>query len=648
MCQTRDAVCYGCKLPIGVGAKAGAAGGHLTHFSAACIQKAQARFEKKHVRAGAELMEEADEEANPHAGAQEGGSADAEEMSTPVKGGQKVEPHLGSRSVADNRRASRRAIRLGPARCRSAMACLGGSCGGDSDACDMFCHGCGVGIHGNRCFHLSAGRVSVGLFECAACNLQAARGASEEDEQPDLGEDANMLAVEAMLGRMTAGSENFGKAIARANKLQSEFVGFMTRERGGTFSLPVDSSASMELFARWMGSRRDLAPSLRQVVRALGALGGRSRRDKAVTKDVMRVVDDIMKMYGDDPQPKTRCTPKMFGIFVNELLPTDKEAASAKYISKRMRVLAVCEGVGGLRVGDACGADDCHGLVAENVYLLTQISTGERTVELELDSGKTGFKRHVNMIGTTLTSKVPVYEIFAEFCEASGFVMETWQEGDFSVSRPCAKVARLNLLAMLDEHVLLFRGMLSDPRYEKLQAARATKEEDVIFYMNQRRALKDNENKRYVNFAEASNEAQLKEVIRLCEAWGLGEYVMITPSPLLRATRGVRVSLMPLSEGSTYQKFTTLLPEAEKLAREREGGDPDFDLESRGEASYGNHSMREMADHVARQTMSETGASETDIDRMFGWCEAWYRKKMQLHYAGRDDRVKRAKITSHV
>ena len=105
---------------------------------------------------------------------------------------------------------------------------------------------------------------------------------------------------------------------------------------------------------------------------------------------------------------------------------------------------------------------------------------------------------------------------------------------------------------------------------------------------------------------------------------------------------------MPLSEGSTYQKFTTLLPEAEKLAREREGGDPDFYLESRGEASYGNHSMLEMADHVARQTMSETGASDTDIDRMFGWCEAWYRKKMQLHYAGRDDRVKRAKITSHV
>ena len=42
------------------------------------------------------------------------------------------------------------------------------------------------------------------------------------------------------------------------------------------------------------------------------------------------------------------------------------------------------------------------------------------------------------------------------------------------------------------------------------------------------------------------------------------------------------------------------------------------------------------------------GASEVEIDRMFGWNEAAYRKVMQLHYAGRDERVKRAKITSHV
>ena len=277
VCQTVDALCYGCKLSIGVGVKAGAAGGHLTHFSAACIQRGQARFERENVRTGAERLEESEEEASCHVEAHASASAGTDGMSTPTQAGRRAEAHLGSRNVADKRRASRRAMRLGPARCRSAMACLEGICGGDSEVFDMFCHGCGVGIHGSRCFHLSAGRVSVGLFECAACNLQAARGAGEEDAQLDMGEDANMLAMEAMLGRMTAGSENFGKAIARANKLQSEFVGFMTQESGGTFSLPVDSSASMELFARWMGSRRDLAPSLRQVVSGRWVRWGGSR-----------------------------------------------------------------------------------------------------------------------------------------------------------------------------------------------------------------------------------------------------------------------------------------------------------------------------------------------------------------------------------
>ena len=49
-----------------------------------------------------------------------------------------------------------------------------------------------------------------------------------------------------------------------------------------------------------------------------------------------------------------------------------------------------------------------------------------------------------------------------------------------------------------------------------------------------------------------------------------------------------------------------------------------------------------------RANMSKTGASESDIDRIFGWNESWYRKKMQLHYAGREDRVKRAKYTAYV
>ena len=50
---------------------------------------------------------------------------------------------------------------------------------------------------------------------------------------------------------------------------------------------------------------------------------------------------------------------------------------------------------------------------------------------------------------------------------------------------------------------------------------------------------------------------------------------------------------------------------------------------------------------VARQTMHLTGATERDIDMVFGWKEAFYSKEMQLHYAtmGLVERIKQARIT---
>ena len=46
--------------------------------------------------------------------------------------------------------------------------------------------------------------------------------------------------------------------------------------------------------------------------------------------------------------------------------------------------------------------------------------------------------------------------------------------------------------------------------------------------------------------------------------------------------------------------------------------------------------------------MSVTGATEEDIDIIFGWQEAFYSHKMQLHYRDRFDRVRRAAVTSMI
>ena len=72
------------------------------------------------------------------------------------------------------------------------------------------------------------------------------------------------------------------------------------------------------------------------------------------------------------------------------------------------------------------------------------------------------------------------------------------------------------------------------------------------------------------------------------------------------------------------------------------GPDPEFDLEGRDSPKWGNHSIRRVADSAARQSMAETGASEEDIDLVFGWNEAVHASKMQHYYASRRDIVRRA------
>ena len=86
-----------------------------------------------------------------------------------------------------------------------------------------------------------------------------------------------------------------------------------------------------------------------------------------------------------------------------------------------------------------------------------------------------------------------------------------------------------------------------------------------------------------------------------------------------------------------------------KMANSTESGpDPELDLLGASKPSWSHHSWRRFADKVARETRKETGASDTDIDLFFGWMEAYYRKLMALHYAGRGDRVKRARVTMMV
>ena len=102
---------------------------------------------------------------------------------------------------------------------------------------------------------------------------------------------------------------------------------------------------------------------------------------------------------------------------------------------------------------------------------------------------------------------------------------------------------------------------------------------------------------------------------------------------------------MPLSTQSTYDSLHRLMDEAFRRASPTGDPDPELDLQGLTDPLWGHHSLRRMADTIARQTRDVTGASEQDIDLLFGWMEAFYSAKMQMHYETKLIREARAAIT---
>ena len=59
----------------------------------------------------------------------------------------------------------------------------------------------------------------------------------------------------------------------------------------------------------------------------------------------------------------------------------------------------------------------------------------------------------------------------------------------------------------------------------------------------------------------------------------------------------------------------------------------------------GNHWARRKADQVARDNMEELGISEDLIDDGFGWNQKDRKRKQQIHYSGRTELLKLARLT---
>ena len=171
-----------------------------------------------------------------------------------------------------------------------------------------------------------------------------------------------------------------------------------------------------------------------------------------------------------------------------------------------------------------------------------------------------------------------------------------------------------------------------------------------------RYGAKNSKDKRYINvYGGSSDDPIIARVLRELDSAGFAAMdasgrgcVSVVDGPLLRATDGSRISHMPVDPSTTYATWHKMFDEAYELANPEGDPDPWLDLQGLDEPLWGHHSLRRLADTVARVTMSRTGVTEDDIDLIFGWNEKMYSQKMQHHYATRFNREKRYRVTMYL
>ena len=307
----------------------------------------------------------------------------------------------------------------------------------------------------------------------------------------------------------------------------------------------------------------------------------------------------------------------------------------------------------GLRVGESLSGGDFHGLLANHLVILTHVASGRVSVEGMLEHSKTKFQRWINAVGLSEgAAKLDLADALRAYWGHAGFEMRGVggrgvEQGGYLVEGPNYSVLRFSLMGVSeDDFGRACRALAKSTSREVRQWV-----EFVRLRGGERRVAKGSMDKRYINVAGGSAGcAAIGAAMLALESAGLGELAEEVPGPLMRSTHGdtLGYSHMALQPSSTYSQLHDLLDEAYVLANPPGDPDPELDLKGLAAPLWGHHSLRRASDTVARATMSESGATELDIDLYFGWLEKQYSQKMQLHYASRHDREHRTCVTRFV
>jgi len=657
-CQYAAMRCIGCLQELGLRTWVIPGGSGMVHNTMECYQAAAA----KRIELEANEFEGEAERRRREARDSEGPPIHLEGPYTPADG----DEFAASRGTAQedivfvakppkpeiNLRGTQLTESLSDARRDMVRACMAGTCPyADSDEPRMTCMGsCHRQIHGVRCAQISQGHAIIGVFECPDCQLGKVFG--HDGPYP---EGIRRDAEETMLLTLSRGAEQTGAGYSDFVKLQTEWA-TANADGGGTIRLPVDCDASLKLFLTWIVRQKHRPRSLPALWRVAGSYMIRTGRPNITMgkSDVRAHYSSLLEEHGVEAEPRTSATPRMISFLFASVLT---KHCPAPLVRARTALSTCLEAGCGMRVGEALTGGDYHGLRATNLVILRRLDDGLVTVEAVLEHSKTKFKRFANCLGTTLgKAALPFQATVREYWREVGFKTVSWIEGGYEVTGVDYYVIRISFLGMTAEKFAQLIALFSASLMPEIRIAAASLAERA----RKRYLAANSKDKRYINvFGSHRSDPRMGLVSRELTEAGFGErrpeggvaqpgFATIVPGPLLRSTDGKRISHMPVDPSSTYGTLHKMFDEAYVLSNPDGDPDPWIDLQGLDEPLWGHHSLRRLADTVARATMHRTGVDESDIDLTFGWQEMMYSRKMQYHYESRFNRDKRYRVTMYL
>ena len=559
-----------------------------------------------------------------------------------------------ARTGSDQRRQQLKE-RIGEERRARLCACLSGQCGfTDVDEAPMMCVGringapCPARLHGRKCAQITKGHAALGCFLCPDCRLREARpGEDPEGALPE----AREMATIATLIQLSSGAEATGASYFDYKNLEREFMASTGGLVGST--LPSDSASVFITFMCWLVCKKERALSLDTLFRTAGAVMMRTDRPNLTKKsEVKAVYEELRQRHGEETKPRTAVTRRMVRHLLEDVTP---QRGGDPLVNARMQLMFAMEVMLGLRVGEALSGGDFHGLLANHFVVLQKLDengepVGDETLEAMLEHSKTKHKRWINCVGRSKGwARVEIAKYLRAYWRLAGLKLNVRKEGGYLVTGPDYFVVRLSLVALTGSpagdvaKLELIQRILA-----RSSCREARKWSDYSFRRAKERLQGDSLEKKYINLAGGHFRCpELGQLLAELDKAGLSDRVELVPGPLMRATHGKDMGMahMPLQPSSTYKMLHDCFDRAFEMAN-AETADPELDLRGLSAPLWGHHSARRGADTIARDSMEITGATERDIDIIFGWNEHMYRAVMQLHYESNTQRDRRAKVTS--